>query len=240
MVQLVLALDAAATFRNAVGVRSGGSNELLSAALLAELAGADAVRIGVNEAQRPVSDADVMSLCGSLRRFELRMAPSQSLLKLALEVRPDQVVLAGDPRDPAGAGRPVEFGGGRDLGLEPILHGLGDAGIPVAARITPDLDAVKAAHTLGLRSVELYTGDLLDLPRRERAAELESLGDAARIAAKLRMSVGLGGGLDFANVGEIQAVAPVARTLTVGRALLGRAMLVGIDRAVRDFRSQLG
>jgi len=239
VVRLVLALDAAVAFRDAVGGRNKRSVELLSAALLAELAGADAVRIGITEGQRPVSDADVLSLCANVRSFELRMPPSQTILKLALEARPDRVILAGSARDPAGAARPIEIAGGRDSGVEPIVHALDEAGIAVAARISPDFEAVKAAHTLGLQSIELYTGDVLDLPHSERGPELERLGDAARLAAKLRITVGLAGGIDFANVSEIQAIAPVAGCIVVGRSVMGRAVLVGIDRAVRDFRNQL-
>ena len=98
---------------------------------------------------------------------------------------------------------------------------------------------MKTAHTLGLSDIEFYTGDLVDLPARERRSELERLGDAARIAAKLRIAIGAAGGLDFANVREILVAAPVAERIVVGRALIARAMLVGIDRAVRDFRNQL-
>jgi pyridoxine 5-phosphate synthase len=234
--RLVLVLDAAAAFRDVLRARDDG---LLSAALLAELAGVDAVRIGISEEQRPVCDADVLNLRRAVRGLELRMPASQTLLKLALEVRPDRVILAGDTRDSAGAVRPVDPRAGRDSALAQVVRGLEEAGIEVAARIHSDLEAVKAAHTLGLVGIELYTGDLLDLPSRERGAELERLGDAARLAAKLRIAVGVGGGVDFANVEEIRAAAPVAERMAVGRALIGRAMLVGIDRSVRDFRSQL-
>ena len=237
MARLVLALDAAAAFRDSLDARDDGHFGLVPAALLAELAGVDAVRIGITEEQRPVSDADVLNLRRAVRQLELQMPPCQALLKLALEVRPDRVILAGDARDRAS--RAVDLRGGRDSGLEQIIGALAESGIHVAARIKPELAAVKTAHTLGLSDVEFYSGDLLDLPGKERQVELEGLGDAARIAAKLRIAMGVAGGLDFLNVGEILLAAPVADRIVVGRALIARAMLVGIDCAVRDFRNRL-
>ena len=237
MARLVLALDAAAAFRDALGVRDNGHFGLVPAALLAELAGVDAVRIGVAEEQRPVSDADVHGLRRAARQLELQMPPSQALLKLALEVRPDRVILAGDARDRVS--RAVDLRGGRDSGLAQIIGALDEAGIHVAARVKPELEAVKKAHTMGLSDIEFYTGDLLDLPGRERRSELERLADAARIAAKLRIAIGVGGGMDFANVEDILLAAPAAERVVVGRALIARALLVGIDRAIRDFRNQL-
>ena len=165
------------------------------------------------------------------------LANGDLTVKLALEVRPDRVILAGDARDRAS--RTVDLRAGRDSGLAQTIGALAEGGIHVAARIKPELAAVKTAHTLGLSDVEFYTGDLLDLPGKERQAELEGLGDAARIAAKLHIAMGVAGGLDFANVGEVLLAAPVAGRVVVGRALIARAMLVGIDCAVRDFRNRL-
>ena len=91
MTRLVLALDAAASFRDALDARDRGQFGLVSVSLLAELAGVDAVRIGIAEEQRPVSDGDVLELRRVVRQLELRMSPNQALLKLALEVRPDRI-----------------------------------------------------------------------------------------------------------------------------------------------------
>ncbi len=97
---------------------------------------------------------------------------------------------------------------------------------------------MKAAHAVGARGVELYTGALVDLPLAERAEALERLGDAARLAAKLRLEVGLGGRLDEQSLGAVLEAAPIATSVTVGRAFVARAALVGIDRATRDLRER--
>ncbi len=234
MRRLTVALDSLPSLREA----THSDVDLSAAATLAELAGVDAVRLGVSEDQKPVRAEDVLEARRAARVLELRMPPSQGLLKLALEARPDRVLLAAeglDGRSPAG---PLDLRR-RSLPLGPVMRVLGEAGIPVAALIAPDLEAVKAAHAEQLTSVELFTGNLVDLPAPERAAELEKLSDAVRMAAKLRMAVGLGGGLGYRSLREVLEAAPAAGRVAVGRSAMTRAVLVGLDRALRDLRSLL-
>jgi pyridoxine 5-phosphate synthase len=232
MRRLTLALDALPGLREA----THSDVDLSAAATLAELAGVDAVRLGVSEDQKPVRAEDVFEARRAARALELRMPPSQGLLKLALEARPDRVLLAADGRDGRSPAGPLDLRR-RSLPLGPVVRVLAEAGIPVTALIAPDLDAVKAAHAENLTSVELFTGSLVDLPGPERAAELEKLSDAVRMAAKLRMAVGIGGGLSYRNLGEVLEAAPAAGRVAVGRAAMARAVLVGLDRALRDLRS---
>jgi pyridoxine 5-phosphate synthase len=85
--------------------------------------------------------------------------------------------------------------------------------------------------------VELYTGALVDLPRAERHNALKQLGDAARLASKLQLGLGLAGGLGYRTLVEVVQAAPAAERIAIGRAALTRAMLVGLDRALRDLRA---
>jgi pyridoxine 5-phosphate synthase len=229
--KLSLSLDALPALREI----SGGTQLDLSAATsLAELAGIDALRLGINDELRPVAEADVHALRRTARLFELRMPASQGLLKVALETRPDAVLLAGDSFEGTLASRPLELRS-QSSSLAPIVRALEEAGIDVAMLVTPALDSVKAAHGLGVQTVELFTGATVDLPGVERRGRLEALADAARLASKLRMNLGLGGGLDYRSVSEVLPMAPAAARVSVGRSLLARAMLVGLDRAARDF-----
>lgn len=231
MRKLSLCLDSLPALREI----SGGTHvDLNAAASLAELAGVDALRLGVNEELRPVAEADVLALRRTAALFELRMPASQGLLKVALEVRPDAVLLAGDAFEGALAPRPLELRS-QSSGLAPIVRALEEAGIGVAMLVTPALDSVKAAHGLGVQSVELFTGATVDLPAVERRGRLEALADAARLASKLRMSVAIGGGLDYRSLPEVLPMAPAATRVGAGRAIVARSLLVGMDRAVRDF-----
>ena len=233
--RLTLALDALPRLREASG---SPDVDVAAASMLAELAGADAIRLGVGEELRPVRDVDVRQARRSARELELRMPPSQSLLKVALDARPDRVLLAAEARDARQPSSPLDLRG-RSAPLGGVVRALGEAGIVAWAVIGPDLEAVKVALAEGVRGVEFFTGALVDLPAAERRAQVEKLADAVRLAAKLRLGIGIGGGLGFRTLGELLEAAPAVERVAVGRAAIARALLVGLDRSVRDLRSLL-
>jgi len=229
MRRLVLDLDGLARLREAVGGPS-----LPAAAALANVAGADAVRLGLSEELQTVSERDLREVAAAGAALELRMAPIPSLVKAALEARPVRVLLASGQ---GGAVLPLDFRAWSNV-LAPTLRTLAEAGLASVALVAPDLAHVKAAHAVGARGVELYTGALVDLPLAERAEALARLGDAARLAAKLRLEVGLSGRLDEHSLGPVLEAAPIATSVAIGRAFVRRAALVGIDRATRDLRER--
>jgi pyridoxine 5-phosphate synthase len=159
------------------------------------------------------------------------MPPSQALLKIALETRPDRVLLSSDG--------PLDLRV-RAVPLAPMVRSLDEAGIPVWAVVSPDLESVKIAHAEGVSGVEVYTGAIVDLPHVERREALESLGDSVRLASKLRLGVGVGGALGFATIREVLDAAPAAEWVAIGRAAVARSVLVGLDRALRDLRALIG
>lgn len=235
MRRLSLSLDSLPALREVSG---GAEIDLQAACSLAELAGVDSLRIGISEELKPVAEADVQQLERSARLLELRMPPTQSLLKVALETRPGVVLLAAEGWEGSLAAQPLDLRS-QSAVLPPVIRSLEDSGVGVAILVSPGLDAVKAAHGLGVSTIELYTGATVDLPAAERSQRLEGLSDAARLASKLRMSVSVGGGLDYHSVSEVLAVAPAVATVSVGRALIARSLLVGLDRAVRDFLERI-
>jgi pyridoxine 5-phosphate synthase len=230
---LVVSLDALLLLREICGA---GVADPVAAATLAVLAGTDAVQVGVGEEGRPASEADVRDV-GRAAPVELRIAPTPSLAKVALEARPLRVLLAAESRD-RGFGAPLDL---RLAGpsLAPAVRMLRDAGLRVGALVAPDLEAVKAAHAAHVEATDLWTGSTMDLPEAPRRAALERLGDAARLAAKLRLEVGVAGGLGLRDLPVLLAAAPVIERVTVGRAFVARAQLVGIEHAVRAFRERL-
>ncbi len=233
--RIVLSLDSWPSLREFAG---DDRSDLGAAAHLAELAGVESLRLSINEDLHPVRETDVDTLRRAARSMELRMPVSSNLLKIPLEARPDRVVLVGERHEAVGHAPPVDA---RISGapLASVLRSLAEAGIATSVRVSPDLDAVRAVHAQGVADVELFTGYLVDLPRAERHAALQALGDAARLAAKLRMGIALAGGLDDRNVREVIETAPSAERVVFGRGLARRALLVGLDRAVRDFHDRL-
>ena len=228
--QIVLSMDSWAALRD---LAAGDRSDMGAAAALAELAGIDCLRLSINEDLVPVRETDVNELRRASRFFELRMPISQTLLKIPLEARPDRVVLVGD-----GSSAPVDARvSGPGLGV--VLRSLQEAGIEVSVRIAPEVDAIRAVHAQGVSDVELFTGYLVDLPEAERRGALVMLGDTARLASKLRLGIAVAGGLDERSVGEVLAAAPSVERVVFGRSLARRALLVGLDRAVRDFRDRM-
>jgi pyridoxine 5-phosphate synthase len=231
---LVVDCDAVAALRDA----SSGGPRLAAFALAAELAGADAVRVSVHETLRPVRESDLYDLRRVVRGLELQLAPTPSLLKLALEIRPDRVVLASEPTPARRPGTPLESGALRTAA--PLAaRALREAGIPTWARVAPDPESVKLARAADVAGVELATAGTVDLPETERATALERIADAARIAGKLRLPLGAGGGLAAARVRGLLVAAPNVEQVAVGRALIARALFVGLERAVRELRDEI-
>ena len=233
--RIVVSLDSWPALRDFAG---DDRSELGLAASLAELAGVDSLRLGIQEDLSPVRESDVLALRAAARSLELRMPISPVLAKLALSARPDRVVLVGDRHAVTGPVPPIDA---RVAGasLAAVLRTFADARIRTSVRVAPDLDAVRAAHVQGVNDVELFTGWLVDLPEADRRAGLVALGDAARLASKLRMGIALAGGLDDRNLREVIDAAPSAERIVLGRGLARRALLVGLDRAVRDHRDRM-
>lgn len=229
---LIVDCDAAAALREA-----GASSEprLAAVALAAELAGADAVRLSANESLRPVRETDLHDVRRVVRAFEMRLAPTPSLLKLALEVRPDLVILSSEPTGSKLHSAPLDSGALRNAA--PLaIRALREAGIPAWARIGPDPESVKLARSAEVAGVEIAVTGVLDVPDADRTAALERLGDAVRIGAKLRLPVGVSGGIEATRLPSLLLAAPAVDRIAVGRSLLARAVLVGMERAVRELR----
>jgi pyridoxine 5-phosphate synthase len=230
---LCVSLDAAVS----AGAVARAPARLASAALLADLAGVDRVRVGVREEMTPVGAAELRELRRSARQLELRIAPLPSLVKCALEVRPERVVLGSEPQ-PGRSHAPLDLAAW-GASLAGVVRALRDASIVPVLSVAPTLEAVKAARAADAPALELSTGALVDLPPRERGDALLALGDASRLAAKLRLEAGAGGDLDVQMLAPLLEAAPSLAWLTVGRAFVERALLVGLERAVRDFRERI-
>jgi len=160
----------------------------------------------------------------------MEMAATDEMIGIALEVRPEICTLVPEKR----AERTTEGG------LDPATPGLGRAierlkagGIDVSLFIDPDPAAVRASAALGPSTIELHTGDYCAARGAKVAAELERVREAARLGASLGLKVAAGHGLDYPNVGAISAL-PEVEELNIGHAIICRAVLVGLDRAVRE------
>jgi pyridoxine 5-phosphate synthase len=204
------------------------------AAVLAELGGAAAISVHLRADRRHVQDHDVEVLRETVRtRFELAMAAGQEMLRVALTVKPDQVTLLPERREE------LTTEGGLDVVLNsvqirPMVKTLSDAGIVVALFVDPELEQVKESHKLGAQVVRVSTEAwAAAADARSREGTLRRFTDAARLARKLGLEVQAGHGLGYANVGPIAAQSEVSE-IEIGHAIVARALLVGMERAVRE------
>jgi pyridoxine 5-phosphate synthase len=224
-------VDHVATVRQA---RRAAYPDPVEAALVAERAGADQITVHLREDRRHIQERDVSVLRKVLKhQLNLEMAATDEMAKFALEIRPDVVTLVPERREE------LTTEGGLDVAaraseLRPIVKLLRDADIRVSLFIDPDLDQVKASHKLDVHAVELHTGKYAEaLGTAARKAELGRLVDGAKMASRLGLFVAAGHGLHYTNTQDIARIAEIAE-LNIGHSIVARAVIDGMDRAVRD------
>ena len=230
-------IDHVATLRQA---RKGRYPDPVTAAALAELGGADQITLHVREDRRHVNDRDLELLRQTVNgTLNLEMAAVQPMLGLALQHRPDTVTLVPERR------QELTTEGGLDVvaGAEEIrrvARALRDAGIEVSLFVDPDLEQVKASQRADAHAVELHTGRYCEArTQRDRSRELSRVIEAAQAAAALGLRVAAGHGLDYWNVKPVAGIQEITE-LNIGYAIVCRAVLTGIERAVRDMKDLIG
>jgi len=231
MLRLGVNIDHVATLRQA---RRAQEPNPVHAAVQAELGGADGITVHLRGDRRHIQDKDVQVLRQTVStRLNIEMAITQEMTHLALTVKPDQVTLVPERREE------VTTEGGLDVVLNsvqvrPMVKTLQDAGIDVSLFVDPELEQVKETHKLDAHAIELNTAAYSDAGSpRARETALRKLLDAARLGRKLGLAVHAGHGLDYLNVGEIAAMSELSE-LNIGHSIVARAVLVGMERAVRE------
>jgi len=231
MLRLGVNIDHVATVRQA---RRAKEPDPVHAAVLAELGGADGITVHLRGDRRHIQDRDVEVLRQAVRtRLNVEMAATQEMARIALTVKPDQVTLVPERREE------LTTEGGLDVVLNsvqirPSLRMIQESGIEVSLFVDPELEQVKEAHKLDARAIEINTAAWSEAgDDRARETALRKVTDAARLGRKLGLRVHAGHGLGYANVGPIAALTEIGE-LNIGHSIVARALLVGMERAVRE------
>lgn len=230
--RLGINVDHVGTVRNA---RGGAHPDPVRAALAAEAAGADGITVHLREDRRHIIDSDLTRLKPVLRiPINLEMAATPEMLEIALALGPHAVCLVPEKRTE------VTTEGGLDVAaqvatLGPYVETLAKAGIRVSLFVDPDRHQLEAARAVGAAVVELHTGAYAHAEGAARAAELMRLREAAIATSALSLECHAGHGLTYANVGPV-AVLPEVVELNIGHFLMGEAIFVGLDAAIREMR----
>lgn len=235
MPELGVNIDHVATLRQA---RKTYEPDPVAAAALAELAGADSITIHLREDRRHIQDRDLRLLKETVTtKLNLELSVSEEIVGIACQVKPDQATLVPERREE------VTTEGGLDVithqrNVAGAVQRLQAAGIVVSLFIDPDSAQVQFSKELGVEAIELHTGQYALARGEEQQKQLAELVAAGKLANELGLRLHAGHGLNYHNVREVAAIEGMLE-LNIGHSIISRAVLVGLERAVREMKSLL-
>jgi pyridoxine 5-phosphate synthase len=184
-----------------------------------------------------VQERDVRALRAFVPHLNLELAAATSVVAIALDVAPQACCLVPERREE------VTTEGGLDCTADPdrialVIEQLASAGSRVSLFIDPDVRQLQAAKGVGAVRVELHTGAYANARGTTRIEALGKLRMAVAAGRELGLEVHAGHGLDYVNVGAVAAIPQIAE-LNIGHAIVARAVMVGMERAVAEMRAAM-
>jgi pyridoxine 5-phosphate synthase len=227
-------VDHIATLRQVRGTRYP---DPVSAALLAERAGADSITIHLREDRRHIQERDLEIMGRTLQtRVNLEMAVTESMLAIAVEARPADCCLVPESREELTTEGGLDVAGQVDR-ISAACDQLEAAGIRTSLFIDPEPEQLDASRVCGARVVELHTGTYADATDNEaETRELARIATAADYGAKLGLRIHAGHGLHYHNVQPVAAISEIVE-LNIGHSIVARAVFGGLASAVADMRT---
>src|SRR3569832_1408632 len=226
-------IDHVATLREARGTRYP---DPVQAAIEAEQAGAAAVTLHLREDRRHIQEREVLMLKDVLQtRMNLEMAVSDEMLVIAERIRPEEVCLVPERREE------LTTEGGLDVAtlearVREACQRLASAGCRVSLFIDADARQVDAAAHCGAPAIEIHTGHYAEAKdARAQRAELERTAAAVQHGTAAGLYGNAGHGLHYHNVAPVAAI-PAIRELNIGHAIIARALITGLQEAVREMK----
>ncbi|MDI6790109.1 MAG: pyridoxine 5'-phosphate synthase [Thermodesulfobacteriota bacterium] len=230
MPKLAINVDHIATVRQA---RRTIEPDPVVAAAIAELAGAEGIIIHLREDRRHIQDRDLHILKQTVKtKLNLEMAATEEMIRIAGQTKPDMVTLVPEKREE------LTTEGGLDISRKPLLkkaiNTLKKDGILVSLFINPEPADVKVSRGLGSDFVEIHTGRYADAQNEaEKAQELSRIRKAVETAHRLKLRINAGHGLNYINIKPLVAW-PEIEEFSIGHSIIARAVLVGMEKAVKE------
>jgi pyridoxine 5-phosphate synthase len=231
MARLAVNVDHVATVRQARGTEEP---DPVTAAGMAELAGAEGIICHLREDRRHIQDRDLKLLRRTVKtRLNMEMAPVEEMIRIALELGPDLVTLVPEKR------RELTTEGGLDVLADPDRYGgiverLRKGGIPVSFFVDPEPGQIEAARSAGARVVEIHTGHYAEASSpREAEERFIRIVRAVESASGTGLEIAAGHGLNYTNIKRFRSISGIGE-YSIGHSVISRALFVGLDRAVRD------
>ena len=235
--RLYINIDHVATVRQA---RRTDEPDPVRAAVLAELGGADGITVHLREDRRHIQDRDVRLLMETVRTgVNLELAAASDVLDLALQWKPLQATLVPERREEITTEGGLRLDGedARDATLR-ATERLQQSGVRVSLFIAPDPRDIRASAALHADAVELHTGEYANARGPEREEQLGRLRRAAALGRSLGLAVHAGHGLTYENVSPVAAISEIEE-LNIGHSIVSRAVMIGLERAVREMADLL-
>ncbi|MBW2467099.1 MAG: pyridoxine 5'-phosphate synthase [Deltaproteobacteria bacterium] len=231
MIRLAVNVDHVATLREARGI---SEPDPVLAAGLCELAGAEGIVVHLREDRRHIQDRDVRLLRQTVKtKLNLEMGAAKEIIEFALELKPDMVTLVPEKRKELTTEGGLNVAGQKKK-LKGVIARMSKAGIPVSLFIDPDSKQIQASSKVGATFVEIHTGRYSDAASEEEMEqEFQLIAAAAEEAYEAGLRVNAGHGLNYVNTSRIAALETIEE-LSIGHAIMARAIFVGLDQAVRE------
>lgn len=235
MVRLGVNIDHVATVRQA---RLTVEPDPVHAAVLAELGGADQITVHLREDRRHINDRDLAILKQTVKtRLNLEMACTDEMVRIAIETMPDMVTLVPEKRQELTTEGGLDVAGNFDSIAEKVGL-LRDAGIFVSLFVDADNLQMEKTADSGAHAVEIHTGRYADTKGAVRREELSRIIVAGEKCRELGLVLNSGHGLNYTNVAEIVTI-PGMNEVNIGHSIISRAVLVGLERAVREMKETI-
>lgn len=231
MVKLAINVDHVATLRQARGITEP---DPVTAAAIAELAGAVGIVVHLREDRRHMQDRDIEILRKTVQtKLNLEMGAAEEIINIALDLVPDMVTLVPEKREELTTEGGLDVAG-QQAKLKEVIARMTEKNIPVSLFIDPDSAQIQASKEVGATFVEIHTGRYADaVSEEEEDKEFELIAAAAEEAYESGLRVNAGHGLNYVNTARVAAL-PTIEELSIGHAVMARAIFVGLDQAIRE------
>ncbi|MFH0784111.1 MAG: pyridoxine 5'-phosphate synthase [Pseudomonadota bacterium] len=231
MTRLAINVDHVATIRQARGI---SEPDPVAAAAICELAGAAGIVAHLREDRRHMQDRDILLLRQTIKsKLNLEMGANKEIIAIALGLKPDLITLVPEKREE------LTTEGGLDVlsqtkKIAKVIEKMTKASIPVSLFLDPDPKQLAVAHEIGATFVELHTGRYCDATSEAQCEhEFELISAAAEEGDRMGLRMCAGHGLNYQNTAPIAALDTIEE-LSIGHAIIARAVFTGLDKAVRD------
>jgi pyridoxine 5-phosphate synthase len=231
--KLLINIDHVATLRNA---RRESFPDPVHAAVLAETAGADGIVFHPREDRRHITDRDVHLLKETVKtKLDFELSLNDEVVQLCCSVQPQLATLVPERREEVTTENGLDVVRHQDR-LRDVTAQLLEAGIEeVALFVDPDVYQIETVASVGANAIELHTGDYANAASHaERIIVGRRLAEAAERAHRLGLEVHAGHGLDYQNYLLFKHLVPHVSEVSIGFAVISRALFVGFETAVRE------